>query len=91
MYQNDVEMTLHTPTSLIPPFREGEFFACSEHGNIVPEKRVILNLVLDDGSENMRAVLFNEQLEQLNLKNLKWKDLGFTLKNRKVGKEKILL
>ena len=29
--------------------------------------------------------------QQLNLKNLKWEDIGFDLKNRKIGKEAILI
>jgi len=38
---------------------------CQEHGKIVPEKRALLNFVIDDGTESMRAVVFSDQLEKL--------------------------
>jgi len=41
---------------------EGENFVCAEHGKVVPEKRAILNLVIDDGTESMRAVFFHETI-----------------------------
>jgi hypothetical protein len=40
---------------------------CEKHGKIAPVKRALLNMVLDDGSESMRAVLFNEQIDKLGL------------------------
>jgi len=41
---------------------------CEQHGKVVHEKRVLLNFVLDDGTETIRSVLFNEQLENLGMK-----------------------
>ncbi|MBI3334177.1 hypothetical protein HYZ97_01715 [Candidatus Pacearchaeota archaeon] len=41
--------------------------ACLVHGKVQPSKRALLTLVLDDGSESMRAVLFIEQLKSLGL------------------------
>lgn len=38
---------------------------CEEHGKIIPEKRALLNFVIDDGSESIRAVVFSEQVEKL--------------------------
>ena len=38
---------------------EGEDFVCAEHGKVAPEKRAILNLVIDDGTESIRAVFFS--------------------------------
>ena len=38
---------------------EGEAFMCQEHKKVVPEKRSVTNVVLDDGTETIRAVLFN--------------------------------
>lgn len=35
---------------------------CAEHGTIVPKKKAVLSLVLDDGTGVMRAVLFDEQI-----------------------------
>jgi len=41
---------------------------CDSHGKVISNKRAIINLVLDDGAENVRAVLFNEQIEKLGIK-----------------------
>lgn len=51
--------------------KEGEISTCSVHGKVVPEKRALMSLVLDDGSESMRAILFNEAVSQMkiNLEN----------------------
>lgn len=49
-----------------------EQFICPEHGSVKPTERAILNFVLDDGTENMRIVLFSEQINALiNEKDLK--------------------
>lgn len=37
-----------------------EGFICQEHGKVVAEKRALMNLVIDDGTETIRAVVFNE-------------------------------
>ena len=42
-----------------------EIFTCAEHGAVIPKGRAILNFVLDDGTENMRVVLFSEQINAL--------------------------
>ncbi len=41
--------------------------ACSTHGKVVPRKRSLLNLVLDDGSETIRGVLFHDQILKLGI------------------------
>jgi len=46
---------------------EGEKNKCETHGIIVPEKRVLLSIVIDDGTSNIRALLFQEQIEKLGL------------------------
>ncbi len=46
---------------------EGESFVCAEHGKVVPEKRAILNLIIDDGTESMRAVFFHEAISGLGI------------------------
>lgn len=38
---------------------------CLEHGKIMPSKRALMSIILDDGKENIRAVLFQEQIEKL--------------------------
>jgi len=46
---------------------EGTDFVCIKHGKVIPDKRALISLVLDDGTENMRAVLFSEQIGKLGL------------------------
>lgn len=38
---------------------------CEKHGRIMPTKRVLVSLVLDDGSGSIRSVLFSENVEKL--------------------------
>jgi hypothetical protein len=40
---------------------------CAVHGKVIPVKRHLLSVVLDDGSGNMRAVLFSEQIMGLGI------------------------
>jgi ssDNA-binding replication factor A large subunit len=40
---------------------------CAVHGKITPRKRALLNVVVDDGSEAIRSVLFGEQILKLGL------------------------
>ncbi len=42
-----------------------ELGECQEHGKVAGERRALLNLVLDDGTENIRAVLFSEQIAKI--------------------------
>ena len=44
---------------------ESGVFACPEHGNQTPSYNYVMNLFLDDGSDNMRATLWKEQILQL--------------------------
>ncbi|MDP1728707.1 MAG: hypothetical protein Q8L27_00705 [archaeon] len=45
--------------------RVNELNVCEVHGTVTPKKNAILTLILDDGSGNMRAVLFTEQLKKI--------------------------
>lgn len=38
---------------------------CAEHGKVVGERRALLSLILDDGAETIRGVLFSEQIEKI--------------------------
>ena len=40
---------------------------CEAHGRVIPKKKALMNIVLDDGSETIRSVLFSSQLESLGL------------------------
>lgn len=51
-------------------FSSEEGFSCAEHGKVAADKRALMNIVLDDGSETVRAVLFNEALQSAGFENL---------------------
>jgi replication factor A1 len=42
-----------------------EGYSCETHGVIVPKERAILNLVLDDGTDSIRVVLFSDQIVKI--------------------------
>ncbi len=48
-------------------------FSCEQHGRIVPERRALLNLVLDDGTETLRAVIFSDNFSKIGI--LDWEDI----------------
>ena len=41
---------------------------CTKHGKVIPKRRALLSIVLDDGTASIRAILFSEQIEKLGLK-----------------------
>jgi methionyl-tRNA synthetase len=71
------------PWSLIKNDREKVRKICGLCVNIARNLSILIQPVLPN---------FSEQLQkQLNLKNLKWNDIDFNLKNHQIGKEKILV
>ncbi len=50
--------------------REEEGFVCKVHGRVAPKKRAVINLVLDDGTGTIRAVVFHDLLEKLGFQDL---------------------
>ncbi len=66
---------------------EGENFVCAEHGKIIPEKRAILNLVIDDGTESIRAVFFHESISGLGITDLDNPEKMIEQKQAILGKE----
>ncbi len=44
---------------------QSEVFSCAEHGHVTPKQAMILNIFFDDGTANIRAVLFRENAEKL--------------------------
>lgn len=44
---------------------EGDKAICVKHGIITPKKRALVSFVIDDGSDNIRAIAFNEILTKL--------------------------
>ena len=62
-----------------------EGFLCQEHGKIAAEKRALMNIVLDDGTENIRAVLFTEAIGSIGI-NLE-ENMFLDWRERLLGKE----
>ena len=42
-----------------------ETLECEAHGKVVSKRRAILTLILDDGTENIRALFFSDQITKL--------------------------
>ncbi len=64
---------------------------CAEHGEVKSEKRALINVVLDDGNETLRSVMFGENINKLGLSNEEIFDLEkfASVKNNYLGEEKI--
>jgi len=70
--------------------QEADGFSCMTHGKIVPLTRAVLNLVLDDGSGNIRGVCFSDMIERifaLNMDDLKDSVNFLSKKQDLLGKE----
>jgi len=67
--------------------QEGEGFLCGEHGKVAPEKRAVTNIVVDDGTGSIRAVLFHEKISELGI-DLESEDLTKE-KEKILGKEMV--
>jgi len=65
----------------------GDGFTCVQHGKITPEKRALINIVIDDGTETIRAVLFNETIRELGITDLENYDSLSRQKQDILGKE----
>ena len=71
---------------------EGDGYKCEKHGKILPRKRSLLSIVLDDGSNSIRAVLFSEQIENLGLKEEDLQPERFPdVKSNLLGRESFFL
>ena len=71
------------PWALIKEDKDKVQKICSLCVNIAKNLSILIEPVLPQFSSELR--------KQLNIKELKWKDIGFDLKNHKIGKEKILV
>ena len=69
--------------------QEGENFICGEHGKVAPEKRALINIVLDDGTESIRSVLFHEAIPSLGLTDLENTEKLLNQREDLLGKEMI--
>lgn len=68
---------------------EEKDFVCKTHGKVIPEKRAVMTLVLDDGTDSIRAVLFHESLKGIGIKESELEDQEAISKKREsiIGKE----
>jgi replication factor A1 len=64
-------------------------FICQDHGKIGAEKRALINVVLDDGTETMRAVAFHEILNPLGITDLEHLENLIVQREALLGKEMI--
>jgi replication factor A1 len=66
----------------------GKKLTDDERARGVPtEKRALINIVIDDGSETIRAVVFHEQLKQLGLTDLENEERRILQRENILGKE----
>lgn len=67
--------------------QDGAGFSCAEHGSVAPEKRALINIVIDDGTETMRTVVFHDQLSSLGLNDLDNEEKRILQRENILGKE----
>ncbi len=68
---------------------DGATFNCAEHGQVPPEKRALVNIVLDDGTETIRAVVFHDNLQTLGLTDFENQELLAQQRENLLGKEMV--
>ncbi len=69
---------------------DGENFKCITHGKVIPQERALMAITLDDGTANLRAVLFGEVIKDLfSGENLDIKSISLEKRNELLGKELI--
>lgn len=66
---------------------DGNSFTCVEHGNISADKRALLNVVLDDGTETIRTVAFQDNLASMGLTSLENPEELISQREKLLGKE----
>jgi ssDNA-binding replication factor A large subunit len=66
---------------------EADGVSCAVHGKIVPKKRALMNFVLDDGTETIRAVMFSENFAILGFDDLEDSEKISDQKQDLLGKE----
>ncbi|MFH1311177.1 MAG: DUF2240 family protein [Nanoarchaeota archaeon] len=67
--------------------KEGDVFVCKTHEKVIPEKRAVATIVLDDGTGTIRAVLFHEKLNNLGITELENPEKLLEQKQSILGKE----
>jgi replication factor A1 len=67
--------------------QENGNFVCTEHGNVAGEKRALLNVIIDDGTETIRAVAFHDALPGLGFTDLENVEELIKQRENLLGKE----
>jgi len=67
--------------------QEGDGFICAEHGKVPAEKRALINIILDDGTETIRTVAFQDNLAGLGLTDLENTEELIRQRENLLGKE----
>ncbi|GIU68534.1 MAG: hypothetical protein KatS3mg001_384 [Candidatus Pacearchaeota archaeon] len=60
---------------------------CQIHSDNIPEKRIVFNVILDDGSSSIRAVFFNDLVSFIGYNNIDEKEKNNFLIDNLLGKE----
>lgn len=69
--------------------QEPDGFSCVEHGRVLPERRALMNVVLDDGTGTIRAVAFHESLKEMGFAELENPEMLIVQRENLLGKEMI--
>jgi ssDNA-binding replication factor A large subunit len=64
-------------------------FTCAEHGKVAADKRALLNVILDDGTETIRTVAFQDNLAKIGLTELENQEELIKQRESLLGKEMI--
>jgi replication factor A1 len=67
--------------------QEGESFLCESHGKVTPQKRALINIIVDDGTESIRTVLFHDMLNTIGIDAYEDLELLSMQKNNILGQE----
>src|SRR3972149_7519796 len=69
--------------------QEGEGFSCASHGKVMPEKRAVANMVIDDGTASIRTVLFHDAISKMGFSQIDNQEKFAAEKEAFLGKEMI--
>lgn len=64
-----------------------EGFFCAEHGKVSPEKRALINVILDDGSGTIRSVAFSDVLKKMGFTDFENLELMSQQRQNLLGRE----
>jgi len=67
--------------------QEGNIFTCVEHGKVIADKKALINIILDDGTETIRTVAFQDNLADVGLTDLENVEELILQREKLLGKE----